>query len=202
VGQTTSDEEAIRAVVQRWAVARDAGLWGALLDTWHPDGRMHTTWCKATAAEFVEAVRGAFESGLVVHHYLGGTMVEVSGDRAIAQSKTTIANRVTLDGVECDLLCWGRFYDFFERRDGRWAIVLRLPIYEKDRVDVVMPGATLDVDQELLASFPSGCRWLLYAQHKAGLPIITEQAGVTGELVERIYAAGAIWLAGGPAPAA
>lgn len=196
----TADEVAIREVVDRWAVARDAGLWDALLDCWHDDGRMRTTWCRATREEFVDAVRKASENGLVVHHYLGGTMVEIEGDRAIAMSKTTIANRLEFEGVESDLMCWGRFYDYFERRDGRWAIVLRVPIYEKDRVDPVEPGATVEIDRELLATFPAGCRYLLYAQTRAGLPVITDQYGLHDPRLEGLYESGAAWLRGEDAP--
>jgi hypothetical protein len=196
----TSDEVAIREVVERWAVARDAGLWDDLLAAWHDDGRMYTTWFRGTAPEFIAAVRKAFENGLIVHHFLGGTLVKVAGDRAIAQSKTTIANRVVIDGVECDLQCWARFYDFFERRDGRWAIVLRQPIYEKDRIDPVDPVATLEIDDKLLEGLPVGCRWLLYSQQKAGLPVIKEQVGPHGDLIDEVYAQGAAWLEGAPAP--
>ena len=40
-----------------------------------------------------------------------------------------------------DVVCTGRFYDFIERRQGRWGFVLRQPIYEKDRMDPVDPAA-------------------------------------------------------------
>ena len=58
-----------------------------------------------------------------------------------------IFQRAPLDGVLVDVICWGRFYDFFEKRDGRWAIVRRQPIYEKDRLDPVDPSAALQLDQ-------------------------------------------------------
>jgi len=51
----------------------------------------------------------------------------------------TIHQRAPLDGVMVDVACIGRFYDFMEKRDGRWAIVRRQPIYEKDRLDPVDP---------------------------------------------------------------
>jgi hypothetical protein len=41
----------------------------------------------------------------------------------------TITQRAKLHGVECDCICAGRFYDFFERRQRRWGLVLRQPIY-------------------------------------------------------------------------
>ena len=53
----------------------------------------------------------------------------------------TISQRAAVHDVLCDVVCTGRFYDFFERRDGRWGLVLRQPIYEKDRLDPVDPAA-------------------------------------------------------------
>jgi len=48
--------------------------------------------------------------------------------------------------VEVDVTCTGRFYDFFEQRAGRWAIVRRQPIYEQDRLDVLDPAGTVRLD--------------------------------------------------------
>ena len=79
--------------------------------------------------------------GVSILHFLGGTSIELAGDRAIAQTKMTISQRGDGRRRACDVVCTGRFYDFFERRAGRWGIVLRQPIYEKDRIDPVDPAA-------------------------------------------------------------
>jgi hypothetical protein len=49
----------------------------------------------------------------------------------------TIMQRGPVDGVLCDVACTGRFYDFLEKRDGRWGMVLRQPIYEKCRAPLL-----------------------------------------------------------------
>jgi hypothetical protein len=33
----------------------------------------------------------------------------------VAQTKTTISQRASIDGIEVDVLCTGRFYDFLSR---------------------------------------------------------------------------------------
>ena len=95
----------------------------------------------------------------------------------------TISQRGPVDGVLVDVVCTGRFYDFFEQRDGRWAIVRRQPIYEKDRMDPVDPGARLALDPELLSRFPEGYRHLAYLQTKLGFTIKRELPQLKGPLV-------------------
>ena len=106
--------------------------------------------------------------------------------------------RGPVDGVLCDVACTGRFYDFFEQRDGRWGIVLRQPIYEKDRLDPVDPAASLTLDPDLLSRYPEGYRYLAYLQVQAGYPVKSDMPGLTGPEVERLYQRGAAWLDGQP----
>jgi hypothetical protein len=108
----------------------------------------------------------------------------------------TITQRAPVEGVECDVVCTGRFYDFLERREGRWGIVLRQPIYEQDRIDALEPGAASALDRELLTSFPAGYRHLAYLQARLGFDVKADMPGLTGREVEALYASGARWLAG------
>ncbi len=128
-------------------------------------------------------------------HFLGGTSVDLSGERAIAQTKMTISQRGVLDGVAVDVVCTGRFYDFFARR-GRWAIVRRQPIYEKDRLDPVDPTAKLALDATALARFPEGYRYLAYLQTKLGFTVHLDRPQLKGAEVQALYAQGRAWLAG------
>lgn len=184
----------IQRVVDDWAIFRDAGMFDRLLALWHDDGRMMTTWAQVTAAAFVERSRLAFANGAQVHHLLSGCHIDVVGNRAIAQTKMSILQRGMIDGVECDAKCDGRFYDFFERRDGAWKIVLRQPTYERDRLDPVDPGVTLDLDKDLLDQFPAGYRHLAYLQTRLGMQVKTDMPGVRGAEIDALYAAGRIWL--------
>ncbi|HEX6473374.1 MAG TPA: nuclear transport factor 2 family protein [Streptosporangiaceae bacterium] len=190
------DRLAIIQAVQDWALWRDAGDWDRFATVWHDDGRMMATWFQGTAAEFIAASRAAWDSGVNILHFLGGVTVDVAGARAVAQTKMTISQRADVHGVLCDVNCTGRFYDFFERRAGRWGIVLRQPIYEKDRLDPVDPAARLDLDQELLGSFPEGYRHLAYLQTTNGFTVKPDMPGLKGPEVEDLYARGRAWLAG------
>ena len=126
------------------------------------------------------------------------TASTVAGARAVSQVKMEIHQRAVLDGVEVDVTCTGRFYDFLEKRDGRWGLVLRQPIYEQDRMDPVDPAARLELDGELLARFPEGYRHLAYLQARIGYDVKRDMPGLRGPEVEALYRSGAAWLAGEP----
>lgn len=190
------DRLAIREVVDNWVLWSDAGNWERFATVWHNDGWMTATWFQGPAAEFQKARRAGFERGVSIIHFLGGTAIELAGERAIAQTKMTINQRAAVDGVIVDAVCTGRFYDFFAKRRERWAIVRRQPIYEKDRLDPVEPGRKLELDATLLAKFPEGYRHLGYLQTKAGFQVRLGLPGVRGPEVEKLYGEGAAWLAG------
>jgi len=193
-----ADKVAIRELVENWAVWRDARLWDRFRTVWHAEGRMMATWFQGGFEEFIKVNDEGWARGVRILHFLGGTSIEVSGHRATAQTKMTISQRAPVDGVICDVVCTGRFHDFIEKRDGRWGIVLRQPIYEKDRLDPVDPSAKLVLDQDLLARFPEGYRHLAYLQSKIGYKVKTEMPGIEGAELDKLYARGAAWLKGEP----
>jgi hypothetical protein len=195
------DRERIREIIEQWVIFSDSGDWERFAALWHEDGWMTATWLQAPAQEFVRARRAGFERGVNILHFLGGFTCDIVGERAIAQTKMTINQRASVDGVLCDVLCdvlcTGRFYDFLERRAGRWGMVRRQPIYEKDRIDPVTPGAPLQLDAELLRSFPEGYRHLAYLQTRLGYEVKRSGLpGLRGAEVERLYAEGRAWLEG------
>ena len=170
----------IRELVENWALWRDAGDWERFRTVWHDDGRMMATWFQGTADEFIRVSREGWDKGVSILHFLGGSSIDLAGDRAIAQTKMTISQRGDVDGVRCDVVCTGRFYDFIEKRAGKWGVVLRQPIYEKDRIDPIDPSVSLELDEKLLASFPEGYRHLAYIQTKIGYKVKPGMHGLKG----------------------
>jgi hypothetical protein len=191
---------AIREVIENWALWRDAGDWDRFATVWHDDGWMTATWFQGPATAFIEVSREGFEKGVSILHFLGGFTCDIIGDRAVSQTKMTINQRATVDGVVVDVVCTGRFYDFLEKRNDRWRIVRRQPIYEKDRIDPVDPAATLALDQERLSRFPAGYRHLGYLQSKIGFNVKDNLPGLRGPAVQKLYAEGKSWLDGSPTP--
>ncbi len=198
--QLVADKLAIRETVENWVLWRDAGDWERFATVWHAEGWMTATWFQGPARRFIEVSREGFNTGVNILHRLSGFTCDVVGRRAISQVKMTIDQRAPVDGVLADVVCTGRFYDFFEKRDGRWGIVRRQPIYEKDRLDLVDPSATLVLDAERLARFPEGYRHLGYLQSKNGFTVKDGLPGLRGPAVEKLYAEGKAWLAGSERP--
>ena len=159
---------------------------------------MMATWFQGTADRFIAVSREGFEKGVSILHFLGGNSIDITGSRAISQTKMTISQRARVQDVLVDVVCTGRFYDFLEKRDGRWGLVLRQPIYEKDRMDPVDPSARLTLDAALLARFPEGYRHLAYLQVAIGFKVMPDMPGIKGSEVEALYARGGAWLAGDP----
>jgi len=162
---------------------------------------MSATWFQAPAAEFCRRRREGWEKGVSIIHFNGAHTSDVDGDRAIAQTKMTISQRAPVHGIVCDVLCTGRFYDFFLQQGDRWSLVRRQPIYEKDRIDPVDLDANLQLDAKLLAEFPDGYRHLGYLQTQVGYDVKrTGLPGLKGPEVELLYREGQRWLDGADKP--
>ena len=193
----SADRLIIRQLVEDWAVLRDARMWERFGTVWHEDGVMQATWFQGSRDEFIKVSEEGYARGVRILHFLGGSTIDVAGTRAIAQTKMTISQRAKVEDGLGAVVCTGRFYDFCETRNGRWGLVLRQPIYEKDRLDPLDPSAKLTLDNDLLARFPEGYRHLAYLQTRIGYTVKPDMPGLDGPEVEKLYARGANWLAGG-----
>ena len=199
--QNIVERIAIRELIENWAVWRDAGDWERFATCWHDDGVMMATWFQGPAKDFIRVTQEGWAKGVSILHFLGGSAIDLNGERATVQTKMTISQRGAVDGVPCDVVCTGRFYDFVVKHEGQWKLLHRQPIYEKDRIDPIDPAAVLALDGEALASFPEGYRHLAYIQTRIGYTVKLDMPMLKGPVVEALYRRGARWLAGGDPPA-
>jgi hypothetical protein len=196
MNDTLQQELLIRRMIERWAVWRDAGDWERFATVWHPEGVMMATWFQGPFAEFIRVTREGWAKGVSILHFLGGSAIELAGERAIVQTKMTISQRGLVEGVPCDVVCTGRFYDFVVLHEGQWKLLHRQPIYEKDRIDPIDPAATVTLDAAKLAELPEGYRHLAYIQQRIGYTVKLDMPMLKGPAVEALYQRGARWLAG------
>ena len=194
--RTLLDRAAITQVVQDWGLARDTGRWEQLRSFHTHDATVQTTWFVGSATEFVERSRQAAASGARVQHFIGAATIELRGDRAVAETRMVLQVRAAVHGVQVDVTCYGLFHDLFARDAGSWRIQQRVPIYEKDRLDTLVPGQELQLDAERLAALPEGCRHLTYVQSQGGARITPDLPVPGSAALDRLYAQGSAWLSG------
>src|SRR5262245_52732765 len=94
---------AIRQVVENWVLWRDAGDWDRFQGVWAPEGRMMATWFQGPATEFIRVSREGWDKGVSILHFLGGHTADIAGSRAFAQTKMTISQRASVEGVAVDV---------------------------------------------------------------------------------------------------
>ncbi|MDR0874971.1 MAG: nuclear transport factor 2 family protein [Clostridiales Family XIII bacterium] len=199
---TTIDVMQIRDLIERWVVYRDAFLWDDFRKVWHEDGVMIATWSQSTYEEFIQNTEtGKRDHGLWYMHILGGSGITVEGSRAKSITKMIITQRIDLDGVLCDMHNFARHFDFWEKREGRWGLVRRETICDKDQLIPVTPGEAPKLDKAILEQYPQEYQYLAYGIRYNGYPCSADVPrysgkGVPGSSLERLYEKGDAWLRG------
>jgi hypothetical protein len=193
--QTREAVADIRDLIDRWVVCRDAFLWDKWRTVWHEGGTMKATWFEGPFEEFMRINEKGAERGLNILHILGGSMIDVNGERAVSITKMIITQRATVEDVLCDVQCYARHFDLWEKREGRWGLVKRETIADKDRIDPVVPTARPVLDQDLLESFPDEYKHLAYLQTRAGYAVDKDVPRMSGgSALESLYSRGEAWL--------
>ena len=184
----------ISELVQSWALYRDTGDWDKLRQTVHPDGTMTATWFHGTFEAFISAIQDAWRKGSSSQHFQGGTVVEVLGTKAIAQTRMAILVRGKLEDVSVDVNCLGVFYDRVEKRNGEWRIAKRNVIYDKDTLTPVHAGDAIQLSSERLLRFPEGYRHLAYLQSFNGGNVNSELPTARSEASVKLKLETQLWL--------
>jgi Tfp pilus assembly protein PilE len=193
-----NDKYTCAELIQAWGLYRDQGKWPQLLATFVPEGEIAVSWFSGSFREFVDRCRQSFEAGQRSKHQIFPSTVRVAGERAYAETNIVILVRQTVAGVLADLTSYARFVDRLERRDGRWAIVERAAVYERDRLDPVERAANFEtlLAAEALSVYPPAYRYMaarLKAAGRALAPLVHyDGAPHTAQLYARYEA----WLGG------
>lgn len=195
------DEQQIRETRRLWAYGRDLGEWDLLASVFHPGATVHVSWFKGPASDFVAKSAEAAKTRRPEEHgkhWLGNMRTAIRGARAVQETDVQILLREYLDDVLFDYTGYARFFDLFEKREGRWKICSMTCIYEKDRFDPVVPGSVpASFFKELpLSGMESGFAFmrLRFAKRKRqGVPVV-----IAGSPEERaLRAEGERWLVSG-----
>lgn len=189
------DRTAIGQVAAEWGLCRDNERWDRLRALYTPDAVMRTTWFAGPASQFVDLSVEAARRGVRARHFIGATAADINGDRAVADTCMAIMIRAAVAGTAVDVTCQGRFHDRLVRQGGRWRIQLRVPVYDRDRLDPVVPGEPVAIDQAVLAGFPDGYRYLAYVQSLTGGAVPPGLPNAHSPEEAALCAESAAWLA-------
>lgn len=192
--QQELDKCAVAAVVTEERHWRDRGRWDRMAAAYSPDCQIRLAWFEGTTAEFIEASR-AGGRGAVTNHRLSPPIVQVAGDRAVAETSVVVESRTDQDGVEVDLFVYCRYVNRIVRDDGLWRLASVDCICEKDSMRAVDPDHTLKLDQTLLETFRPSYRHLSYSLSSHGIDPPADLPGDDRpDLREPIYAAAESWI--------
>ena len=180
--------------MESWGLLRDSGRLDLLRDTFAPGAVMHTSNWSGPAEEFIENARKSPSNTGMAQHIYGGGNVEIVGEKALADSRMVVMSRKSIGSVEVDLTGFVRMIDCFVRADGRWRILERFPLYERDRLDLVDKTDAIDIDLTPLVDYPSGLRHIAFVQRANGRDIPAPMLAMSGKGFPAAYAKWRDWL--------
>ncbi len=64
MAKDTADRLEIRALIENWALWRDARMWDRFRTVWHSDGQMMATWIKGGIEEFIKMSEEGWTRGM------------------------------------------------------------------------------------------------------------------------------------------
>ena len=194
-------EHAVCNVRRQWAFSRDHGDWETLRSCFHPDATITVAWYSGEAAGFVERSIAMAKSRRPEEHHkhwLGNMRSEIAGARAVLETDAMVLIREYIDEHLFDYQCHLRFYDLIERRDGAWRLFKASCIYEKDRLDPVVPGAVplSFYDQVALSGSEAGFAYMRFRQIKKGRTVPSGIVIAGSPAEDALREEGQRWLAG------
>jgi hypothetical protein len=193
-----SDKFACAELIQAWGFFRDQGKWPELLATFAPEGQISVSWFRGSFREFVDRCRQSFEAGQRSKHHILPSSVRVAGERAIGETNIVILVRQKIGAVSADMTSYARFLDRLERRGGRWVILERAAIYERDRLDPIEPSEAFNQLFKTgdLSIYPEQYRYMagrLVAAGRALAPLVYRDGSPE---TAQLYAHYNAWLGG------
>jgi len=148
--------------------ARDRAWWDQMRSAYATESAVRLSWFTGSGPDFVTASQQMVGRGDTAIHRLGPPVVRLNGDRALVELPAVIELRTTLAGVEVDVESRTRLCYRTERQAGRWLIVALDPIYERDTLTPVYPGAEFTVTPADVASFRPAYRFLSHLLSQRG----------------------------------
>jgi hypothetical protein len=195
---TAGDVETIAQLVLHERQGRDRGWWDRMRDSYWPDATVHLSWFSGDAHAFVDASAAMAGRGDQAAHRLSPVVVDIVGDRALAEAPAAIEVATVVDGIPAVLVSYTRIEYRALRRDGEWRLFGLDTVYERDALVPSIPGTIVSVDPAELAAFRPPYALLAHALSSRGYAIGDDLLGDDRpDEVAAFYARERAWLAGG-----
>lgn len=192
------DKLTIADLIQFERLYRDQRQWERLRTTYHPDAVIRLGWFVGNADEYIASSRqlDANKGGWHIMHVTHPTLVQVRGDRAIAETTTLIVRRAIFDDIPVDITIYCQLYSRVERRQEIWRILTLDVVYEKDTAVPANPSDHLELDRKELEQGPSAYRFSSYNLRKIGKNVRFDDLYSTDrpERVAELYREAEAWL--------
>lgn len=194
--EEVADRFAITELIYLERHWRDKGEWDKMKTLYYPESQVRVAWFSGTGPDFVEASRGIHREGQSKHR-LSPSVVQIYGNRGVAETDTVIETRTWLGDVEIDTAAYCRLLSRVRKDNGVWRLSGLDCIYEKDTIQTIEPSQHLEIDTKRLQSYRPSYRWLCYNLEALGRPINANLPGDDRkDLVEALYREVDEWLKG------
>jgi len=194
------DITAITQLVVRERESRDMGYWKRMRDCFHAQARINISWIDGSADEFVAGSMDMAARGMKAKHRLGPVLVSLNDTRAVATLSGIIDIPTVLEGKEFTLSAHCLMVYKVEKRAGEWRLMSFEVIYRRDELIPAIPGDTVTLPPDLMATFRPSYRCLSYSLHLTGYQVNHTLAGEDQPETARLLLEGAFSWAGLPMP--
>lgn len=199
------DRLAIADMIQRERNARDAGRWDEMASYYHPESSIEVSWFIGTGAEFVrrsrlqaEKVKDQVER--TNFHEMGVAVVDLQGDRALAETACTLHSFFPLDGIPCKCTGFVRLLWRAQRLGDHWLLAGLRCLYVRDYLTACNPNRQPVLDEAELETYRLSYRYVTYNLARLGLDPKNDLPGADQpETVKALRAGERAWLQGSPA---
>jgi len=189
------DRVAICELVQREGAARDMQRWDQLAASYTEASDIDISWFRGTGNAFADASRKMANRGLRTFHQMGPTIVEIRGDRALAETGCAIHAICTFMGAGADVVGYSRLFERVQRVAGEWLIASLQMVYIQDMLLPLNPSQVPQIDSGKLAGYRISYQFLSFMLAHAGHVPRTDLPGVDRpETVSSLIQQNQVWL--------
>ncbi|MWV29276.1 nuclear transport factor 2 family protein [Aurantiacibacter rhizosphaerae] len=131
--------------IYRWARGADRVDLATMQSAFHADATINYGPGEVPCGDFLQGIAtqhaADFES---TRHIIFNVLIDIDGDRATSEAGVDCRVRFTDADGPREMLVLGRYFDRWERRDGRWKIGHRFSVLDSYRVPDVLTNAQVD----------------------------------------------------------